>query len=548
MRDAQRNARDTEILVTLVRSAAEMRNSFEEMKKFIAEQDDIIVEQNNQQHDRTIQKIIIGGPRPQPPGQPRPTRQISAEDEGEDAAAKKRSIFRRALKGLGNRNQNDIGRIEERLEQLLMEVQGLKVGQDVRTPGIVPRADSLESYNESRAAGPDGYEPEGRANTGSTKGSGYFSGPPSRGPSAMRGVDVRHGSQNRVSTVMEADEEPDDHERKGPTGHFDDNERLSTPTKEHHRSGSMPLGTPPRTRIPTGVQSADHTPVASTEKSGQRKSNSSSFIPKISRWSKTTASSVGDRFRNTRDRPFSEASQSGELQHYDDERYEPHADDRLRSNESFVNDPAHTARAQAQAAEHGEEEDRPPSPLIPSQISTVSEDPKYRSVRDSINLQHPQPRPGPTHRYQHQLESQAQNYGSRSPMSPTSDTFGSDPALARYMPAPNQRYSGHAGTLSPVISEAGYSDVSAQKAGPPRPPKIADDGPLVPTAAVAASSSTVGPSRPPKLTGNDHRPTFASPLSTEHLRPEERYSGASYESASNVRISFALFPIDLIGI
>jgi hypothetical protein len=37
VRDAQRNARDTEILVTLVRSAAEMRESFEDMKKFISE-------------------------------------------------------------------------------------------------------------------------------------------------------------------------------------------------------------------------------------------------------------------------------------------------------------------------------------------------------------------------------------------------------------------------------------------------------------------------------------------------------------------------------
>jgi hypothetical protein len=50
IRDAQRNARDTEILVTLVRSAAEMRNSFEEMRKFIVEQDEIIMDTADKQH------------------------------------------------------------------------------------------------------------------------------------------------------------------------------------------------------------------------------------------------------------------------------------------------------------------------------------------------------------------------------------------------------------------------------------------------------------------------------------------------------------------
>lgn len=532
VRDAQRNARDTEILVTLVRSAAEMRNSFEEMKKFISEQDDVLAEHNAKQHDRTINKLTIGGPRPQPG--PTSTRRASAEEEGEDPTAKKRSIFRRALKGLGNRSQNDIGRIEETLERLLNEVQELKSG-DVRGSAPAMR-ESLDSYNNMRTAAAEGYEPEGQAGTGSTGQSSYFSNSPSRGPSAMK--DFRHSSQNRVSTVLEADEELDDHERT-----ILDN-GLLTPTGEHPRPGSVPLRTPPQTQLPTGTQSNEHTPKTSSDRTRKHKSNSSSFVPKLSRWSKTTTSSTADNTRNSngrRERPSSEASRSGELQQYDNGHYSPSGDDRIRSSESFVNDPSVTAQAQRQ--DDIEEEDRPQSPLIPSEVSAKSEDPKYQAVRNSINLQHPQPRPGPTHRYQHHLESQAQNFsGTRSPISPTSDTFGSDPALARYMPTAGQRYSGHAGTMSPVISEGGYSERSAsEEHAPPRPPKIKadDDGPLIPS----SSTLTVGPARPPKLTGKDNRPTFASPLSTEHLQPEQRYSSASYESASNVSLDLIHPPI-----
>ena len=515
VRDAQRNARDTEILVTLVRSAAEMRNSFEEMKKFIAEQDDILVDTSTKQHDRTIQKIV-GGPRPQPLGTPRFQRHSSAEDDTEDSPAKRRNVFRRALKGLSSRNQNDIGKIEEMLVHLLGEVEGLKAVQGFRPAGGDARAESLNSYNNMRAAGPDGYEPEGQAGTGSTGHSGYFSNPPSREASAMRNRDSRRGSQNRVSTVLEADEELDSHEQEALDRH---NDQVLTPTRETARAGSVPLGTPPQVQIPTGTQSNEHTPRTGTDKSRKHKSSSSSFFPKISRWSRTTASSMGDNFRNSTDRrqqrPFSEASRSGEdLQQYEtNDHYDHHGDDRLRSNDSL--EKGHATRDVAQ-------ENRPPSPLIPSQ---VSEDPKYQAHRNSLNLQHPQPRAGPTQRFQHHLESQAQNFGSRSPISPTSDTFGSDPTLARFVPGVTNRYSGLAGTLAP-ISDAGYSETSEaeQVAAPPRPPKLKDDGPLIPP----------GPSRPPKMAGKDNRPTFASPLSTEHLQPEQRYSnGSAYDPVSH---------------
>ena len=516
VRDAQRNARDTEILVTLVRSAAEMRNSFEEMKRFIADQDDFLIDTGNKQHERTVQKIV-GGPRPQPMGLPKFQRHSSTEDETEDSPAKRRNVFRRALKGLSSRNQNDIGKIEEMLVHLLGEVEGLKAVQGIRPSGADARADSLSSYNNMRAAGPDGYEPEGQAGTGSTGQSGYFSNPPSREASAMRNRDSRRGSQNRVSTVLEADEELDLHDQENLDNH---NDQLLTPTKENTRAGSVPLGTPPQAQMPTGTQSNEHTPRTGTDKSRKHKSSSSSFFPKISRWSRTTASSVGDNFRNSIDRrqqrPFSEASRSGEdLQQYEtNDHYDPRGDDHLRSNDSLEND--HVTRDVAQ-------EDRPPSPLIPSQ---VSEDPKYQAHRNSLNLQHPQPRPGPTHRFQHHLESQAQNFGSRSPISPTSDTFGSDPTLARYVPGVTNRYSGLAGNLAP-ISDAGFSETSGadKAAAPPRPPKVKDDGPLIPSS----------PSRPPKMANKDNRPAFASPLSTEHLQPEQRYSnGSAYDPVSIV--------------
>ena len=479
VRDAQRNARDTEILVTLVRSAAEMRNSFEEMKKFIAEQDEMVLNTGDKQHDRTVQKIV-GGPRPQPLGTPRVPRRSSVGDDYDEKVAKRQNVFRRALKGLGNRNANDLSRIEDMLQQLLGDVEGLKTGQDIRPSFGGARTESFNSYNEPRGVAQDGYEPEGQAGTSSTGNqSGYFSEhSPSRRPVAMRSQEGRRGSQNRVSTVLEGDEDLEDHEQNVLSQQFENNQHLLTPTKGYAQADSAPLATPPQVHIPTGAQSNEHTPKSNTDRSRKHKSTSSSFFPKISRWSKTTASSTGDNIRSSggpRQRPFSEASRSGsDLNYNAAEHYDPHGDDRIRSNESF--DATNTYPPEQM------EENRPPSPLIPSQVSQVSEDPKYHAHRDSQNLEHPQPRPGPTQRHQTTLESQAQNFGY--PISPTSDQWGSNPTLARFAPGiAGNRHSGGAGNLSP-ISDAGYSETSAARqsvtSGPPRPPKVRDDGPLVP--------------------------------------------------------------------
>ena len=116
VRDAQRNARDTEILVTLVRSAAEMRNSFEDMKKALADQRHGIVSDVDQNTERSVQKILQG-PRPLPPSTPRRSRYSKSDEDAEDEAtqnrAKRASVFRRALKGLSMGSSKDLERIEE---------------------------------------------------------------------------------------------------------------------------------------------------------------------------------------------------------------------------------------------------------------------------------------------------------------------------------------------------------------------------------------------------------------------------------------------------
>ncbi|KAI9699763.1 MAG: hypothetical protein M1836_002798 [Candelina mexicana] len=505
VRDAQRNARDTEILVTLVRSAAEMRNSFEDMKRFIADQDKMMIDTTDKNTERSLQKIIQG-PRPQPSGTPRGPRRAATEEEMiDDLPAKRQNVFRRALKGLSTRSSNDLAKIEDMLVQLLGEVEGLKAAQELRPNGTQPT--SLNSYDNLRTV-PEGYEPEGQAGTSSTTNqSSYFSNPPSRQTSGLRGYEGRRASDHRISTVVEGDEDLVAQEQRSPDRQSYHDEHLLTPTREVHRGGSVPLDTPPQTYIPTGAQSNENTP--RTEKNRKHKSNSSSIFPKISRWSETTASSVAKNFRNSgrKEKALSEASRSGsDVDYYGEEHYDPQGDDRIRSTYSLDQDqrPGET---------------RSPSPLIPQ---GMQEDPKYQAHRNSLLLQHPQPRPGPTHRYQHHLESQAQNFGS--PISPPSDHWGSNPSLSRFPAGSGNRHSGGAGNLSP-ISDGGHSNVSAanQSSAPPRPPKVPDE-PLV-------------PQRPPKVRANDAKPQYTrSPLSSEHLTAgeQQRYSNGSsgYEQAN----------------
>ncbi|KAF2842027.1 hypothetical protein M501DRAFT_927647 [Patellaria atrata CBS 101060] len=509
VRDAQRNARDTEILVTLVRSAAEMRNSFEEMKKFIAEQDQLIMKNADKIPNATAQKVLQG-PRPQPVSAPRGLRQGSTE-EIENTPQRRKNVFKRALRGLSMNSSNDLAKIEEMLVKLLGEVESLKETQASAVP--LTREASLTSYENLRASGDAGYEPEGLAGTSSSPNqSGYFSNPSSRQINAMHSGYDRRDSGHRISTVLEGDEDLEEHEAEVLDNQFENSERLLTPTQEVRRK-NVPDQTPPLpvTAFIRGSQSNENTP--KTDKSKKHKSTASSIfgIPKISRWSKTTASTEAPResFRDSgkirKERPYSQTSKSGSnlaLNYYDD-GYEVHEDDRLRSQTSLNDQPRSLHESQAGSA-------RSPSPLIPEQ---EFDDPKYQAHRNSLNLQHPQPRPGPTHRHQTHLESQAQYFPVHDddPASPDTDQWGSNPSLALNR---NRWSGGHgthqAGNLSPISSDGGYA--------PPRPPKLKDDGPLVPP-------------KIPEAQDNSPKAAYSSPLSSGH------FYGSQLEPIEEVRHS-----------
>jgi hypothetical protein len=90
-----------------------MRNSFEDMKRLLAEQENKIINNNDANHERSVQKIMHG-PRPQPVGTPRGPQRSSAEVEMiEDIPAKRRNVFKRALKGLSGKSSNDLAKIED---------------------------------------------------------------------------------------------------------------------------------------------------------------------------------------------------------------------------------------------------------------------------------------------------------------------------------------------------------------------------------------------------------------------------------------------------
>lgn len=467
VRDAQRNARDTEILVTLVRSAAEMRNQLDEMKQFIKTQDNMIMQTTDKRVGLAEQRIL-GGPRPQPLGSPRINRSSSDDI---DIETKKKSVFKRALKGLSMKGDSDIKNIEAMLVQLLGEMEGLKQVQQLSLDQQ-GRSNSLTSYENLRASADPGYEPEGRDNTASSPNqSGYLSNPTSSG---RRIQDLHSGYDvvptNRISTVQEvSDEEYDERDLQ-----YENTERLTTPTQEAFQNKNVSQLTPPQaSRAMRDSQSQDNTPKR------KHKSNSSSIfgIPKISRWSKTTSSTNPESLpRNSgsgEKRPYSTHSRSTSqvnVDYYDDEPYEVRDDDRLRSNTSLARD----ERASIRSA-------RSPSPLIPEDhLQYEMEDPKYQAHRNSLNLQHPQPRAGTTGRHQNHLETQAQIYEPIT--SPDYDQWGSMPALARNRLSGGNAPQG-AGNQSPLSSDGGYSERSAseQQAAPPRPPKIPDDGPLIPT-------------------------------------------------------------------
>lgn len=470
VRDGQRSARDTQIIHNLVKSAADARLNFQEVKQLIQFQSQANLRNQDKNTDKLLEKIRAGGPRPQILGSPRTPGSV------DDIPTKKQNVFKRALKGLSSRSTNDVSRIEDMLVQLLGEIETLKAAQiqgerpPTDTPSAPATRGSVDTYDNVQTGPGSGYEPEGQAGTGSTPGnSGYFSQQSRNASQAPRLHSESYGynraSNNRVSTVIEDSEE----------------DRQVTPTQaQNHQMGAYT--TPIRqSQDSNNLEMSPPTATSSDERNNRRSTFS---YPRLSRWSKTTASSGGD-YRGSMDstgqrlRPESEASQSGEAIDVIPpvgSQWRMSEDDRLRSAESLAREDY--APSPDQEDEHliedGFEE------TIPREML---DDPKYKANRKSLILEHPQPRQGPTGRHRNHLENQAYAFDTDDRDStPDQELFGSVPALAR-MPgggfAGNRMSGMNHGNLSPLATRSDNSPRAYQPA-PARPPKIRDDGPLIP--------------------------------------------------------------------
>ncbi|KAK0651529.1 hypothetical protein B0T16DRAFT_81327 [Cercophora newfieldiana] len=495
VRDAQRSARDTEILVTLVRSATEMRNNFEDIKRMLADTEDVIITEVKENTEKTVQRAI-NGPRPYP-GSGARSLQAPSQAGTDDVNAKKRSIFRRALKGLSAKGANDLGRIEDMLMQLLTEVDVLKA--QTAPDNIHGNHQDEQLYNniqpEIQYEQDRGYEPEGNAGTSTASHasqSGHLS-VQSRGASTKPSYD-RRASANRISTVPEDNEDEYDHENVDESVHYSKADVLMTPAQEQ-RGSSVPLATPPEALVHTQTHTSasnDNTPRTADgkKKSGTR----SSWFPKISRWSETTTSSVAQVFR--RSGQSHKNDEEGEVQYaHPDERKFHSAPSRSRTgslasySDNFQfsdpnqvqSDKLHTGFSDQNLGYDAHEDNLdslsqedlyPPPPITaPGYVSMTPEDPKYKAHRNSLNLQHPQPRQGQTERFKVALESQAMGFDS--PTSPKSaDWAGSSTSLNRF---PRQAHTDSYGSAGDQYQQHWTSSPSAANvmatSGPPRPPK-----------------------------------------------------------------------------
>lgn len=474
VRDAQRSARDTEILVTLVRSAAEMRNSFDDIKKMLAETEDTIVNDVNANTEKSI-KRHLGGPRPFP-GSGARSIQGGSQTGTDDMRAKKRNLLRRALQGLSAKGTNDLSRIEDMLIQLLTDVDVLKHQTSGPVGMMSTRAHSLENLQPEIPYEQDhGYEPEGNAGTSTASHasqSGHLSIPQSRGAS-MRAASERKFSDHRISTVQEDEGEYD--QAAEVTRSYPSRDNMLSPPIDRQRGGSVPIGTPPQTAHGQQLSASTENTPRTAESKKHKSKGSSGFFPKISRWSETTASSIGKAFRSsgssrkqeaTEDFAHQPPSRSGsDLADFDPYQHQDaYGDDRLHSGFS---QPALIPQEMNVSGTPGLNQ-RTTAPMA----FATPEDPKYRAHRDSLNLQHPQPRPGQTERFRTALETSAADYDS--PMSPRSaDWAGSVTSLQRFPQHNTNRYSNNsamnAGIGGDEYDWAGTTSPGSQ--GPARPPK-----------------------------------------------------------------------------
>lgn len=465
VRDAQRSARDTEIVALLMNAALEMRNSFREMKELVQDTGDDVIFASVENTEK-LQKAI-NGPRPYP-GTASRSLQSGSQAGTIDDAAKKKNLWKRALQGLSTKGTNDLSRIEDMLMQLLGEVDVLKTQTavpPVSTGGPGQSYDNLQP--EDQYEQDKGYEPEGNSTASHASQSGHLSATQTRGL-APAFTGERRFSDHRISTVEENDEEYE-YDHPSPSADRAKTNLLSPGQPDRiQRGGSAPLETPPQLSDPAEPQplSAENTP--RTERAKKHKSSSSSgWLPKISRWSETTASSVGRALRGSGNSKkagpkyddFQPPSRSGSsLASYEDNyRHDPFGEDKLHTGFSDQN---LVPQTQSQARDQGP---------LPTAFQSP-EDPKYKAHRNSLPLQHPQPRPGQTERFRTALETSAQEYNN--PMTPRStDWAGSATSLNR-LPANTNRFSG---TSSAAAPEGDYWHSSP---GPPRPPKEPIESPM----------------------------------------------------------------------
>ncbi|KAH8699535.1 hypothetical protein BGZ61DRAFT_477531 [Ilyonectria robusta] len=468
VRDAQRSARDTEIVALLMNAALEMRNSFREMKDLIQDTgDDVIF--SNAENTEKLQKAI-NGPRPYPGTGARSIQSASQVDTLNDAAAKKKNLWKRALQGLSAKGTSDLSRIEDMLMQLLGEVDVLKTQTappPVSTSG--GRASSFENLQpEGQYENDRGYEPEGTSTISHGSQSGHLSLSQSR--SKLR--DERKFSDHRISTVQEHAEEYQYDHPSPVTERADPN--LLTPTRSVgnlQRGNSVPLDTPPQPSASNQhPMSAENTPRTGKK---HKASGSSGWLPKISRWSGTTASSVGKAFRGSGKKeskyedyaPSRSGSSLASYNEEDDYHHEQHNQRNQHHQQNpYDEDKLHTGFSEQELAGTAAESNLDATVAQRDSNFTPDEAPKYKVHRNSLNLQHPQPRPGQTERFRNALEYSAQEYDI--PMTPRSADWAGSATSVNRLPPNTNRYS--------TASSAGAREPEywgSSPTGPPRPPK-----------------------------------------------------------------------------
>lgn len=454
VRDAQRSARDTEIVALLMNAALEMRNSFREMKDFVQDTGDDVIFANVENTEK-LQKSI-NGPRPYPGNTARSIQSGSVAGTIDDIATKKKNLWRRALQGLSTKGTNDLSRIEDMLMQLLGEVDVLKT--QTAPPASSGPGQSYENLQLEAAYDQDkGYEPEGVSTASRASPSGHLSVP--------QGQLNRHFSDHRISTVQENEEEYEYEPHPSPSA-----ERTMmtnagvAPFDSIQRGGSVPLEPPPLLAVAAQDQmplSADNTPRSDKGKK-HKSSGSTGWLPKISRWSGTTTSSIGrvllggSSKKDTKHDGQPPSRSGSSMASFDDAyRHDPYGEDKLHSNFS--------QRDLAPAQDMGS-----PDLLDPPMPTYLTpEDAKYQVHRNSLNLQHPQPRPGQTERFRNALEYSAEEYDA--PATPRSaDWAGSATSLNRLHSNTNR--GSITSSAAPREAER-YLSSPTQQAGSSRPPK-----------------------------------------------------------------------------